>query len=493
VNASLAGDALLLTGGALLVAGVLLAGFAERFRAPGLILFLGLGMLIGDDGLGLITFADAELAQSIAVLALVVILYEGGLSTSVGQLRRVAAPAGLLATLGVVVTAAVVSGGVVLLTDLSTHTAVLIGAVVASTDAAAVFAVLRRAPMSRRMTSLLEAESGANDPMAVLLTIGVLAAWTGDPGPVDWVLFGLRQLLGGLAIGAGVGLAGAALLRRLHLDSTALYPVLGLGIAGLAYGISAALGASGFLAVYVAALAVGAAAPRHRRAITRFHDGLASVAQIALFLLLGLLVFPGDLPGVAGVGLLTAVVLIVVARPLAVAVCLPWFGFDVREMTFTAWAGLRGAVPIVLATFPLTVGFPDGILVFELVFFVVLVSAVLQGFTIGPLSRRLGLDTEARTWDAVADLVPLESAGVDVIELEIKAPNGVAGRSLRDAPLPGMARVAAILRDDRVRVPDGDSTVDIGDTLIVVAPSDERLPAALTAWAEGPAAPPSAS
>jgi cell volume regulation protein A len=374
---------------------------------------------------------------------------------------------------------------VLLLTDVSVTTALIIGAVVSSTDAAAVFAVLRRSPAPRRLTSLIEAESGGNDPMAVLLTVGLLAAWAEEPTAADWIVFGLRQLVGGLAVGIAVGYAGSFSLRRLHLESTALYPVLGLGFAGLAYGLGAGLGASGFLAVYVGGLIIGSSSPRHRRSIRRFHEGLASVAQITLFLLLGMLVFPSELPGVAVTGLATAAVLILVARPLAVAVCLPWFGYDRRELAFSAWAGLRGAVPIVLATFPLSAGYPDGELVFNVVFFVVLLSAALQGLTVAPLARRLGLVAETSAWDAVADLVPIESAGIDVVELEITDGCGVSGHALRDVPLPYTARVAAILRGDAVQVPDGDSLLAAGDLLVVVAPSDDRLQAALTRWAEG--------
>jgi cell volume regulation protein A len=226
VTVSLPSDLALAVGAALLVAGVLCAGFADRLRAPGLVLFLALGMVLGTDGLGLIDFADAGLAQSIGVAALVVILYEGGLSTSPGELRRVAGSGLALATVGVVVTALVVAGGTLLVLDVPATTALLIGAVVSSTDAAAVFSVLRPTPLPARLKVLLEAESGGNDPMAVLLTVGFLAAATGEVSTTDWVVFGLRQLVGGLAVGMAVGSAGSWALRRLRLGSPALYPVL---------------------------------------------------------------------------------------------------------------------------------------------------------------------------------------------------------------------------------------------------------------------------
>ncbi|MBK5224201.1 MAG: potassium/proton antiporter [Acidimicrobiia bacterium] len=456
------------------------------FRAPSLLLFLGLGVVVGDDGLAIVQFDDYVLAQRIAVVALVVILFEGGLSTSLSEMRRMAAPALLLATVGVMVTAGVLSLVVIGLTDIPTETAVLLAVVVASTDAAAVFAVMRHTPAPRRLTSLVETESGANDPMAVLLTVGVLAAWEGDPTAADWLVFGLRQMVGGLVIGLLVGRLGALVMGRLRLESSALYPVLAVGLAGVAYGAGAAAGCSGFLAVYVAGLVLAASSPRHRRSIRRFHEGLASVSQIALFTLLGLLVFPSELPSVAGSALIAVIGLTFVARPLAVALCLPWFGFDRREYLFASWAGLRGAVPVVLATFPLAAGHPDGALVFNIVFFVVLMSAAVQGLTIAPLARRLGLGAGHATWDAVADLTSIDDVGIDVVEVEINESSAVADRPLHEVPLPGSARVAAVLRDDGITVPNGATLIRAGDLLVVVAPSGETLAAELTAWAEGP-------
>ena len=485
LDAGLAADPLLLAGAALLVGGVICAGFAERLGVPGLLLFLGLGMVIGDDGFGLINLADARLAQSIGVVALVVILYEGGLVTSLATLRPVALPALLLATVGVVVTAAVVAGAAYLVLDTALTTALLIGAVVASTDAAAVFGVLRKAPLPRRLTALLEAESGSNDPMAILLTVGLLAAAAGPVAPIDWVVFGLRQLLGGAVVGVAVGSLGAFALNRSRLRSAGLYPVLGLGIAGLAYGAAAAGATSGFLAVYVAGVVVTARSPRQRRALRTFHEGLAASAQIALFLLLGLLVFPSQLPDVAFEAGAIAMVLVLVARPLAVAMCLLPCRMPVREAAFAGWAGLRGAVPIVLATFPLTVGYEDGNLIFNIVFFVVLVSAVVQGFTIAPVASRLGLGAEPDRLAGVAEIIPLDTVGVDVVEIEVVSASAVAGGTLAASPLPGEARVVAIVRGEQVLVPTGSSVLAVGDLLMVVSTSRPDLAAVLQTWLAG--------
>lgn len=483
MDPSLAGDVALLVGAALLAAAVLLSVAAERFRAPALLVFLALGMLIGDDGLGWVSFDDPVLAQRIGVVALVVILFEGGLGTSVAAVRRVAAPATVLSTVGVAITALVVAGVLIATTATDPTTAALIGAVVASTDAAAVFSVLRRAPVSRRLGSLLEAESGGNDPMAVLLTIGILATWSSQPSVLDWVVFGVTQLVGGLLVGGVVGWLVAWLLRWLRSDSTTLYAVLALAGGGLAYGLGALVGASGFLAVFVAGLIIGSSSSRYRRAMRRFFEGLATLAQITLFLMLGLLVFPSQFPEVAGVGVVVAVALLLVARPVAVFACLSWFRFTVRERSLVAWAGLRGAVPIVLATIPLTAGYPDGSLVFDTVFFVVLTSAVVQGLTIGPLARRLGLVDPDPTQDLVADLVPLDTAGVDVVELELTGDHPVVGQRLQQVPLPAQARIGAILRASEVKVPDGSTRLAPGDLLIVVAPTADDLAEQLAHWA----------
>lgn len=484
MDPALAGDLALLVGAALLAVAVLLSVAAERFRAPALLVFLVLGMVIGDDGLGWVSFADAALAQRIGVAALVVILFEGGLATSVASVRQVVAPATVLSTFGVVISALVVGGVLVATTSIDPTTAVLIGAVVASTDAAAVFSVLRSAPVPRRLGSLLEAESGGNDPTAVLLTIGILATWSNQPSVLDWVVFGLVQLVGGLLVGGVVGWLVAWLLHRVSTDSTTAYAVLALAGGGLAYGLGALVGASGFLAVFVAGVIVGSSSSRYRRAVRRFFEGLATIAQITLFLMLGLLVFPSQLPGVVGIGIIAAATLLFVARPVAVFACLSWFRFSGGERTFVAWAGLRGAVPIVLATIPLTAGYPDGSLVFDTVFFVVLTSAVVQGLTVGPLARRLGLAGPDPTRELVADLVPLDTAGIDVIEVELADDHAVVGRTLHEVPLPAQARIGAILRGTAVEVPDGGTRLRSGDLLIVVAPSADDVEERLGRWAE---------
>ncbi|HVM21214.1 MAG TPA: potassium/proton antiporter [Egibacteraceae bacterium] len=487
MTSQLPADLLILSVAALLGAGVLGAGFADRLRVPGLLLFLGLGIVIGDEVLGLVNFDDPVLAQAGATVALVLILFEGGLTTKPSDLRRASAPAGVLATLGVVITAAVVALGTFYLTDAEPITALLAGAVVASTDAAAVFTVIRRSPLQRRITSLLEVESGFNDPMAIMLTIGVLEAWRGSPGVVDWVTFGVVQLVGGAAVGLAVGYGGSWVLRRASLGAAGLYPVMALSLAGLSYGVSAAIGASGFLAVYVAGLLIGAYVPRHRRDIRTFHDGLANTAEIGLFLMLGVLVFPSRLAEVAAPALVITALLVVVARPVAVFVSLVWFRYGWREMTLVSWAGLRGAVPIVLATFPFTAGYPGGSIIFDVVFFVVLMSATVQGLTVGPLAGRLGLQASAEVWRPVAEALPLDGVDAELVEVTVTEGLPVEGKRVKDVPLPDGALLTTVVRNNRVIVPRGNTRMRAGDVLLVAAARRPGVsPTALAAaWAKG--------
>jgi potassium/hydrogen antiporter len=388
-------DENILLGGAILLLAVTAAVATQRARFPLLVTFLGLGMLLGSDGVGGIEFDDPELARWIGTIGLALILFEGGVTTSLSDLRPVLGAAIVLSTLGVAATAAVVAVGAYLLFDLSTTQAFLLGAVVGPTDAAAVFATLRGAPLRRRLASLLEAESGGNDPMAVALTVGLIA-WIDQPGYgiEDLSLLLVRELGLGLVIGVALGFV-VSRAPRLPRELATYAPVASLGIAAVAYGLPASLDASGFLSVYIVGLALGNTPWPIRRTVVAFHEGLAFVAQVVLFIVLGLLVFPSELAAVAWSALGLTAILILFARPLAVAVSTTAFGYDLREQALLSWAGLRGAVPIVLATFALSAGITGSNTIFNAVFFVVLVSTVLQTITLEPLARRLGLATPA--------------------------------------------------------------------------------------------------
>lgn len=475
-------DAGILVGAILVIVGVVVGGVAERFRLPGLVLFLLVGMVLADDGLAVIRFDDARLAQNIAIVALVVILFEGGLATSTQAVQRAGVPAALLATIGVAATAAIVAGAVALAFDVAAATALLIGSVVASTDAAAVFSSLRGQTMPARVRDLLQLESGLNDPVAVMLTIGMVEVWRSDPEPRTWVLFGLVQLGGGLAVGLIVGVGARAALRRVHLPSASSYPVLALAVAALSYGIAAELGSSGFLAVYLTGLVLG----RKRRlaqSLLHFHQGLATAADAVLFLMLGLLVFPSQLGNVIGRALVVAAVLILVARPIAVVLCLPWFRFNRRELTVVSWAGLRGAVPIVLATIPLTAGHPDGNVVFNVVFVAVLASVIVQASTVGLVTRRLGFAVEPPS--ASAQIAVLDNVVADLIEIRLTERSPVCGTRLAEHALPDGAVISFVIRNGQTFVPDKDLVLAANDVLVVVVAPDTE-PDKVVAWATVP-------
>jgi cell volume regulation protein A len=479
----LAVDDLVLLAAAMTVVGVVTAGLATRLQVPSLLVFLGIGMVVADDGLGWVHFDDAQLAQSISVIALVLILFEGGLSLSWPTARRVAAPAVLLATIGVAITATIVAGVAALVFDVSGTTAWLLGAVVASTDAAAVMSVLRSAPVPRRLHDLLEAESGLNDPIAVLLTVGILETWAGDASGWGWVGFGLRQVAGGIVAGLLVGVVGSWVADRARLGGGGLFAVLSSGLAGTAYGVATQVGGSGLLAVYLVGMVLAHRLPRHLHSLRTVHEGFGFAAQMTLFLLLGLQVFPSDLPSVAGRGLVIAIALVLVARPLAVASVAPWFGFRRGDIAFLSWAGLRGAVPIVLATFPLTAHYPDAELVFDVVFFVVLVSVAVQGTTIAPVARRLGLEAEIAP--ATAVVTALDHVDADVIELTLDPSAAVVGRALADVPMPSGVRVALVVRGRTGVVPEGSTVLEADDVLVVVADAGSHVTADLDRWARG--------
>lgn len=484
LEVSLRVDGPLLGGAALLVAGILIAGVGNRLGIPGAVLFLGLGMVIGDDGFGWIRLDDPGLVQSLAVVALVVILFDGGLATDADRLRRGLIPGLALGTVGVAVTAGVTALGAMWLLDAPSRLAWLTGAIVASTDAAAVLPLLRRVKVPDRVADALRMESGVNDPVAVLLTVGLLSSWDTPSTGSAWIGFGALQLIGAMAVGTAIGWLGAALLRRVDLGSGGLYPVLALGVAGTAYGAAVAVGASGFLAVFLAGFVVAAETPRRRRAVRLFSGALAAGVEVGLFLLLGLLVFPSDLPAVAGTALAIAAILVFVARPLAVWLSLTWFGVSGREMAAVSWLGLRGAVPIVLATLAFSSGLPEAQTVFNVVFFVVLTSALVQGLTAAPLIARLGLRSDAAP-GGLKDVMPLEESGVDVMEVVLGVHSPLANRLLQDTDPPANVLVAALMRDGRVVVPRGGTRLLAGDLMVVTTTDQAKGFATVAAWVEG--------
>ena len=390
---------MLLLVGAVLAASLVVALGAARTGLPVLVAFLGLGMLLGSDGPGGVGFDDAKLAREVGIVGLALILFEGGLQTSWRRLREVAVPAALLSTVGIVVSTLLTGLAAHVLFDLSWLEAILLGAVVASTDAAAVFATLRFTHLRRRVARTLEAESGGNDPMAVALTVGLIA-WIERPdsyGFSDLALLVVRQIGLGLLVGIVLGVAASWVFARLPHAIGAFAPVASIAAAALSFGAADVTGGSGFLAVYLVGLAVGGTPSRYRRQLVAFHEGLAFLAQVALFVVLGLLVFPRQLADIALAGLVLALLLVVLIRPVAVWASTALNGFSSRERLLLGWGGLRGAVPIVLATFVLSSKVPHANTIFNVVFFVVVVSATLQGTTLEWVAARLALLTPAAT------------------------------------------------------------------------------------------------
>jgi cell volume regulation protein A len=375
----------------LLILGVIASKASYKLGVPALLLFLGIGMLAGSEGIGRIEFDDPQLAQTLGIVAFAYILFAGGLDTRWRSIRPVLGAGAALASIGVIFTAFVVGLAAFWLFGFSLVGALLLGAIVSSTDAAAVFSMLRSRALhlSGRLKPLLELESGSNDPMAVLLTIGLISLlMRPETDPLGLVSFFFLQVLVGCAVGVGFGRLLVFVINRLHLEYDGLYSVLTLSAVLLTYGAASALVGNGFLAVYLAGLILGKYDFVHKRSLTRFHDGIAWLMQIAMFLALGLLVFPSQLVPVAAMGLGLSLVLIFIARPVAVFLTLAPVKMPMNEKTFVSWVGLKGAVPIVLATFPSLEGVPQASLIFNLVFFVVLTSVLIQGTSI-PLVARL--------------------------------------------------------------------------------------------------------
>lgn len=465
---------ILLVAGLLLVLGVLAAFAAARASVPMLVVFLTLGMLLGSEGPGGIQLGfeeeDVDAVRTIGVFGLVAILFEGGLTTAWRDVRRVVVPAALLSTVGVAVTAAVAGGAAYVLFDVSPATALLLGAVVGSTDAAAVFATLRFSSLRPRLARLVEAESGSNDPMAVALTLGLIAyIETAGFGAGDVALEVVHQLALGLAVGVALAFGAWHAFSRLPLSLAPFAPVLSIAAAAIAFGATDAVGGSGFLAVYVVALAVGNAPSPFRSALLGFHQGLAFLAQIVLFVVLGILVFPSHLVDVVLPGLGLALVLTLVARPVAVWLCLP-FGFSARERLLVSWAGLRGAVPIVLATFPLSAGVPESETIFNAVFFVVVASVLVQGTSFERLARRLGLVMPVQpVVHPPIEVGAIRALGADLLELTLDDGHAFVGRPIRELGLPQDALVALIVRDGRAVLPRGTTQLHAADRLFLVA------------------------
>jgi potassium/hydrogen antiporter len=481
---------LILIGGSLLAAGIVGALLADRMRIPGLLLFLGLGMLAGSEGIGGIEFDDAELARTLGTIALVLILFEGGLTAGWTEIRPVVKTAASLATVGTVVTAVIAGLAAQWIFDLSTLEGMLVGAAIAATDSAAIFAVLRRSTLEKRLARSLEGESGMNDPVAVLLVIGFID-WIQQPdyGFADMAGLLLLELGLGAAIGLALSRVAIAALGRMRLPTDGIYPVATIAIAGLAYGLAEVAHGSGLLATYLTALALGSGNIPARRTIVAFHEGVGWVAQIGLFVLLGLLVFPSTLDDVALEGLALSAALILVARPLAAFAATIVSPLSMRERAMLGWAGLRGATPIWLATFPVVAGVSASDQLFAIVFFVVVTSTLVQGASFEPLARRLGLTTDEPALPRrLLESGRIRRMGGDVIAYRLRPGAAAAGHLVRELGLPREALVNVIVRDGRALPPRGSTQLQEGDELHVLVRGELRdeVEALTRRWHDGP-------
>ncbi|WP_042222178.1 potassium/proton antiporter [Oceanobacillus manasiensis] len=461
----------------LLICSILAVQFSVKVNAPSLLFFIALGMIAGSDILGIINFNNPEVAQLVGMMALVIILFDGGIQTQWKNIRPNAAPAVSLATVGVLITSLLVGVAAYLLFDLSWPEAILLGALVGSTDAAAVFAMLAGRNITNRLEATLEGESGANDPMAVFLTTAFISI-VNQEGTSFFGFIGqfLLQMGGGLLIGLLIGKIASKSLYRINLSSSGLYPLLAISFAYLTYSVGSLLNASGLLAVYVAALVIGNSGLKQRSPILRFNEGFSWIAQIVLFVLLGLFVAPKDVFSFEIIvkGLILSLTLMLIARPVATFLSVAGMKFKFKEKLFLSWAGLRGAVPIVLALFPLLADLANSALYFNIVFFVVLTSTLVQGTTIPKVASMLGHVSSSTTNPIYTmDLLSIGKTELEVAEFQIAEHNNAANKKIKELNLPETVNITLILRKGDTVPPSGNLTLKPGDTLYMLLQGDE--------------------
>lgn len=451
---------------------------SDRLGLPALLLYLALGVGLGESGLG-VQFEDVDLTQTLGVAALVVILAEGGLTTRWSDVRRAVGPGLSLATVGVLVSVAATASVAVWLLGFAWADALLLGAVVSSTDAAAVFSSLRRLPLPRRVAASLEMESGLNDAPVILLVLVLSERLAGGETAPWWItaVEVVGELAGGSVIGVAVGFGGAWVLRRVALPLAGFYPLATLALCVLAFASADLVHTSGFVAVYLAGLVLGNAPLPHRAGTIGFAEGMATLAQIGLFVLLGLLASPGRLLDVVPEALVVGLALLLVARPLSVVASLVWFRMPWSQQAFISWAGLRGAVPIVLATFPIAASVPGATRVFDIVFVLVVVFTVVQGGSLPAVARLLRIATPVTPRDIDVESAPLDELGAELMQLTVPPGSRLHGVYLPELRLPEDAAVVLVVRDGKPFVPDRDTRLMRGDQALLVSARGSRAEA----------------
>jgi cell volume regulation protein A len=459
----------------LIIAAVFSTKISSRFGVPLLIVFLGIGMLVGSDALGLIYFDDAALTRRVADILLIFIIFEGGFQTKRSSFQAVRGPALSLATLGVLATALILGFLIHWLTSFDLPRSLMIGSIISSTDAAAVLMITRQNPIRSRVSTTLEVESAANDPMAILLTVAFIEAVVGETSDaVRFVADLLWKFGGGVVVGVVASRIARFLFDKLESENRGYYYVLGIGIPLFCYGAADAIGANGIIAVFFGAYRLGNREFAFKRGVNHFLEGVSALCNVALFLMLGLLVFPSRFAGIWQEGVLIALLVIFAARPIAFLLFTLPFKFEWKERLFMIWGGIKGAVPIVLATYPAAYGIdPEG-RVFNIVFFAVLLTCLLQGATLGPLARLLKLTVPTRPRSPYSmELHATRRSDLDIFEIEIDSNSASAGKLIRDLGLPQGALISSIVRGQALISPKGHTELRAGDLLSVLAPVDE--------------------
>ncbi|MBX3042765.1 MAG: potassium/proton antiporter [Candidatus Kapabacteria bacterium] len=470
---------ILLVGSILLFLSVIAGKTSYRFGVPTLILFLGIGMLAGSEGIGGIYFNDPVLAQFIGVVALNFILFSGGLDTNYTTIKPVLWQGVSLSTIGVLLTAVSLGTFIWYITDFTIYEAMLLGSIVSSTDAAAVFSILRSKSLALKsnLRPTLELESGSNDPMAYVLTIGFLSLVINqDLSPLTMIPLFLQQMAIGSIAGLGFGKLSKYIINNIKLDFEGLYIVLVISLMFISFAATDFIGGNGFLAVYLCAVYIGNQEFIHKKTIFKMFDGLAWLMQIVLFLALGLLVFPSHIMPVIGLGLIVSLFLIIVARPLGVFFALAPFKMKMRRRSYISWVGLRGAVPIVFATYPLLAGIEKADMIFNLVFFISLTSILVQGTSLSFFARLLRVSLPAK----VKPISPIEIQMTDrvkteMLEIEIPVNSFACSKRIVELNFPKTAIIAMINRNNNFITPNGATIVESGDILIVLVENKDYI------------------
>ena len=471
---------ILLIGSVLLIISIFTSQTSTRFGVPTLLLFMVVGMLAGSEGIGGIHFDDTKTAQILGVIALNFILFSGGLDTKFESIQPILWRGISLSTIGVLVTAATVGILVHLITDFTLVEGLLLGSIVSATDAAAVFSILRsrKIGLKGHIRPTLELESGSNDPMAYVLTITFTSFISNaDASWFELIFKLLREMILGAALGYLLGKLVVIILNKISLDTEGLYPVLLMAFIFFTFSFTDAIGGNGFLAVYLSALVLGNSNFMHKKSLMRFYDGQAWLMQIILFLTLGLLVFPSQIFPIIGLGVLISLILIFVARPIGVFVSLAFFNINPREKLFISWVGLRGAVPIVFATYPMLANIDKANTIFNLVFFISVTSVLLQGTTLSVVAKWLGVIVSKKIKRKFAlDLEISDSIKSELVEIVLPTNSTAIGRSIVNLRFPKKAFITLIQREGKYIQPGGSTILQKDDKLLVIAYDKDILP-----------------